>query len=134
MAVVNIDKQDRIIVLGDLNARVGSDWELWPYVLDKHRIGKMNSNGLMLLEFCTQNHLTVMGSFFQLRAQLKSTWQNPRSKQWHQLDHLIANKSAKLAINVIKANIEADCFSDHRLIVCECSFSLKRKGKERSHL
>ena len=128
-AVVNTDKQDRIIVLGDLNARVGSDWELWPYVLCKHGIGKMNSNGLMLLEFCTQNHLTVMGSFFQLRAQLKSTWQHPRSKHWHQLDHVIANKSAKLAINVVKANIEADCFTDHRLIVCKCSFSLKRKRK-----
>ena len=106
-AVVNTDKQDRIIVLGDLNARVGSDWELW-HVLGKHGIDKINSNGLMLLEFCTQNHLTVMGSFFQLRAKLKSTWQHPRSKHWHQLDHVIANKSAKLAINVVKANIKAD--------------------------
>ena len=26
---VNTDKQERITVLGDLNARVGSDWELW---------------------------------------------------------------------------------------------------------
>ena len=49
-----------------------------------------------------------MGSFFQLRAQLKSTWQHPRSKHWHQLDNVIANKSATLAINVVKANIEAD--------------------------
>ena len=83
----------------------------------------------MLLEFCTQNHLTVMGSFFQLRAPLKSTWQHPRSKHWHKLDHVIANKSAKLGINVVKANIEADCFTDHRLIVCKCSFSLKSKRK-----
>ena len=63
-AVVNTDKQDRMVVLGDLNARVGSDWELRPYVLGKHGIGKMNSRGFMLLEFSTQNHLTVMGSFF----------------------------------------------------------------------
>ena len=54
-AVVNTDKQDRIIVLGDLNARVGSYWELWPYVLGKHGIGKMNSKGLMLLEILYTN-------------------------------------------------------------------------------
>lgn len=127
--VVNANKQDQIIVLGDFNARVGCDWELWPNVLGKHGIGKMNSSGLILLEFCTQNRFTVMGSKFQLRNQFKSTWQHPRSKHWHQLDHVIANKSAKLGINVVKANIIADCFTDHRLIVCTCSFSLKKKKK-----
>ena len=43
--------------------------------------------------------------------------------------HVIANKSAKLAISVVKANIEADCFTEQRLIVCKWSFSLKRKRK-----
>ena len=129
--VVNSNKHDKLIVLGDLNARVGCDWELWPDVLGKHSTGKMNSNGLILLEFCSQNHFSVMGSIFQLPNRLKCTWQHPRSKHWHQLDHVIANEHVKPGITVVKANLTADCFTDHRLVICKCTFSLKRKKKGR---
>ena len=123
------NKGDYIIVLGDFNARVGCDWTLWPDVLGRHGVGRMNSNGLMLLDFCTQNSLTIMGSMFQLRDSLKTTWQHPRSKHWHQLDHVLANNLARQRIDVTKANLLADCYTDHRLLVCKCSFSLRRKRK-----
>ena len=122
-------KNDSIIILGDLNARVGKDWSSWPSVIGKHGVGNMNSNGLMLLEFCTRYQLTVMGTMFQLKNSLKSTWQHLRSKHWHQLDHVIANKDARQYIAVTKANILADCFTDHRLLVCKCKFTLKRRKK-----
>ena len=127
--VVNSNKSDKLIILGDLNARVGSDWELWPDVLGKHGTGKMNSNGFILLEFCAQNHFSIMGSMFQLPNRLKCTWQHPRSKHWHQLDHIISNTITKSAINVAKASLTADCFTDHRLVVCKCTFPLKKKKK-----
>ena len=57
-------KGDAIIVLGDFNARVGKDWESWPSVIGKHGVGKMNSNGLMLLEFCTSLNVSIMGTMF----------------------------------------------------------------------
>ena len=71
--VVNSNKSDKLIVLGDFNARVGCDSELWPDVLGKHCTGKMNSNGLSLLEFCSRNHFSVMGSMFQSPNRLKCT-------------------------------------------------------------
>jgi hypothetical protein len=55
-------KGDNIIVLGNFNARVGKDWKSWPSVIGKYGVGKMNSNGLMLLEFCTRFQLSVMGT------------------------------------------------------------------------
>ena len=58
-------KGDEIIILGDLNARVGSEWQTWPSVIGKHGVGKMNSNGLMLLEFCSRYQLSIMGTMFQ---------------------------------------------------------------------
>ena len=120
---------DQLIILGDFNARVGCDWRLWPNVLGKHGVGRMNSNGLMLLEFCTQNSLSVMGSIFQMKNSLKVTWKHPRSNHWHQLDHVLANHLARQCIDVVKVNSSADCFTDHKLLVCKCSFSLKRKNK-----
>ena len=125
--VVNSNK---LIVLGDLNARVGCDWELWPDVLGKHGTGKMNSKGLILFEFCSQNHFSVMGSIFQLPNRLKCTWQHPRSKHWHQLDHVIANEHVKPGITVVKANLTADCFTDHRLSVnARSHLKGKRRGE-----
>ena len=59
----------------------------------------MNSNGLMLLEFCTRFQLAIMGTMFQLKNRLKNTWQHLRSRHWHQIDHVLATKKAKQFIN-----------------------------------
>ena len=45
-------KGDSIIVLRGFNARVGKAWQSWPTVIGKYGVGKINSNGFMLLEFC----------------------------------------------------------------------------------
>ena len=126
---LDMAKNDNTIILGYFNARVGKDWKLWPSVIGKHGLGKMNSNGIMLLEFCTRFQLSIMGTMFQLKNRLKSTWQHLRSKNWHQLDHVIANKEAKQHITVTKVNLTADCFTDHKLLVCKCRFSIKPKKK-----
>ena len=120
-------QNDPLIILGDFNARVGQDYKSWPDVIGKHGVGKMNSNGLMLLEFCTRLQLSVMGTTFQLKDSLKNTWQHLRSKHWHQLDHVLANQAAKPFIKVTKVNQAADCFTDHKLLVSNCAFPLKRK-------
>ena len=66
---------------------------------------------------------------FQLKNTLKNTWQHLRSKHWHQLDHALANLTARQLITVAKVNPTADCFTDHKLLVCKCRFSIKPKKK-----
>ena len=41
--VVNSNKSDKLIVLGDFNACAGCDSELWSDVLGKHGTGKMKT-------------------------------------------------------------------------------------------
>ena len=122
-------KTTRIVVLGDLNARVGKSWSSWPSVIGKHGVGSMNSNGLMLLEFCSRYQLCVMGTMFQMKNSLKSTWQHLRSKHFHQLYHVLANTRAKQYINVTKIYPNADCFTDHKLLTSDCIFRIQRKKK-----
>ena len=124
---VSAAEMDSVIILGDLNARVGLDWKSWPNVIGKHGVGKMNSNGLILLEFCTRFQLSIMGRRFQLKDSLKNTWQHLRSKHWHQLDHVLSNKAAKSYVTLTKVNRAANCFNDHKLLISNAPFTPKLK-------
>ena len=126
---IEIARNDKIVVLGDLNARVGKDFVSWPSVIGKHGVGNMNSNGLMLLEFCSRYKLSVMGTMFQMKNSLKTTWQHLRSKHFHQIDHVLASASAKQSVIITKIDPKADCFTDHKLLISKCNFRLKRKKK-----
>ena len=121
-------KEDSIFILGDFNARVGNDWQSWPIVMGKHGVGKMNTNGLMLLEFCTRFQLIITGIIFQLKNHLKTTWMHARSRHWHQL----VNSKARVFVKITKASLTADCFTDHRLLICKCKISaVKKKGNSK---
>ena len=122
-------KNDNTIILGDFNASVGKDWKLWPSVIGKHGVGKMNSNGIMLLEFCTRFQLSIMGTMFQLKNRLKSTWQHLRSKHWHQLDHVIVNKEAKQHITVTKVNLTATALQITSCLFANADFLSNQRKK-----
>ena len=64
---------EKILLLGDLNARVVRDYEAWPRVLGRHGIGNINSNGQMLLTFCAQFGLAITNTYFRLPIKHKVT-------------------------------------------------------------
>ena len=52
-------RHDKIILLGDFNARVGRDQELWKGVIGKEGVGNCNSNGIHLLTLCSEHQLVT---------------------------------------------------------------------------
>ena len=114
--VRDIPEKDHLIILGDLNARVGADYESWPTCIGKYGVGKINANGQRALEFCTFNKLCITNTFFASKPQHKVSWRHPRSKHWHQLDLIITRRAAIKDVLQTRSFHSADCDTDHTLV------------------
>ncbi len=60
-----IPKKDKIILLGDFNARVGRVQHLWKGTIGKEGIGNINTSGVMLLSNCVKHDLIITNTLFR---------------------------------------------------------------------
>jgi len=72
-----VPPKDKVALLGDFNARVGTNHHIWNGVIGKHGVGNVNSNGLRLLNLCSEFDVIITNTLFQQRNQLKTTWMHP---------------------------------------------------------
>nr|VZI16228.1 unnamed protein product [Spirometra erinaceieuropaei] len=64
--LATVSKADKLIVLGDFNARVGTDHTAWRGVLGPHGLRGSNDNGLLLIRACAEHRLILTNTFFSL--------------------------------------------------------------------
>ncbi|KAK2189384.1 hypothetical protein NP493_108g04055 [Ridgeia piscesae] len=72
-----IPRTDKILLIGDFNARIGRENDKWPLVMGKHGIGKCNSKGELLLALCSEFDLIVMNTMFKHKDERKTTGMHP---------------------------------------------------------
>ncbi|VDL96871.1 unnamed protein product [Schistocephalus solidus] len=61
-----VPKEDNLIVLGDFNARIGTDHAAWQGVRGPHGFGSCNVNGLLLLRTCAEHLFDNLDNFLHL--------------------------------------------------------------------
>ncbi|XP_072943571.1 uncharacterized protein [Epargyreus clarus] len=121
-------KREITVLMGDLNAKVGStsfDDHLRD-VVGKFGLGERNDRGEMWLQFCTENSLTIMNTCFENHPRRLYTWIMPGDRCRNQIDYIAIDKRWRSCIRNTKTYPGADCGSDHKLLMAEMIVKLKR--------
>ena len=93
----DVSKKDMIIIMDDLNARVGNDQQQRHQHVARSSLGPFttdieNENGSRLMDFCEINNIIVSNTFFKHKLVHQTSWMHPRNKIWHMIDYTLINK------------------------------------------
>ncbi|KAK2176291.1 hypothetical protein NP493_672g00001 [Ridgeia piscesae] len=118
---------DKLLLIGDFNARIGRENDKWSLVVSKHGIGKCNSNGELLLALCSEFELIVTNTMFKQNDERKTTWMHPRSRHWHMIDFIITRCRDKMDVHSIRAIRGANCWTEHQMLRSKVAFRIRKK-------
>ena len=125
--IESIPKTDKLVLLGDFNARVGDDYSTWSPVLGKFGKGQQNSNGELLTCLCAEFELAITNTYFMQPDNHYYSWTHPRSKRSHLLDYIIVRCKDLQEVKNTRAMRGPDCHTDHYLVCSSFGFNVKPK-------
>ena len=110
-------KHDILLLMGDLNAKIGKRVTHDERAIGSEAIGDQNENGELFTTLCEMNDLSIGGSFFKHKDIHKITWISPNGKTGNQIDHIAINSSYKRSLQDVRVKRGADVASDHFLLI-----------------
>ena len=116
MIIRKTARHEKLYLLGDFNARVGSDLTTRERVIGHYSVGNENTNGSLLLTMCAEFQLVITNNLFQQGKKYKTSRLHPRSKHWHLIDYIIIRQIAIHNVRKTRVMRCTDCWSDHRII------------------
>ena len=115
--------KDVLFIIGDWDAKVGS--QVTPGVTGKLGHGMRNEAGQRLIEFCQENTLVIENTLFQQHKRRLYTWTSPDGQHQNQIDYILCSQRWRSSIQSSKTRAEADCGSDHELLITKFRLKLK---------
>ena len=116
-----------LCVMGDFNAKVGK--EKYEKIIGTYGLGNRNERGDRLIEFCQQNKLCVVNTWFQQPTRRLYTWNSPGGTTRNQIDYILINDRFRNNVKQVKTYPGADINSDHIPVVMKLKIKLKKMEK-----
>ena len=115
-----VGRKETLIIMGDLNARVGRDSEMWGSVIGRHGEEVRNESGEQLLRFCAANEMLVTNTLYQPKEIHKHTWLCP-GRELRSIVYFLVRKDNRVKVKNIKVVRSAEMGSDHYLVLLKMS-------------
>jgi endonuclease/exonuclease/phosphatase family metal-dependent hydrolase len=80
------------ILLGDFNAKVGTEEIFKPTIGNESLHEVSNDNGVRLVNFATSRNLRAKSTMFPHRNIHKYTWTSPDGNTHNQIDHILVDR------------------------------------------
>ena len=116
VTVREVQSQDKLVVMGDLNARVGDNVKVWGEVIGKQGEAVENGNGKRLLQFCAEIDLVVTNTWFQHKDIHEFTWECRGRNQRSIIDYFLVKQGMRKQLRDVKVVRGAEIGSDHYLL------------------
>ncbi len=136
-AISKVPQHDMLLVIGDMNAKVGADNSDCEGTMGSHGCGDINDNGERLVDLCMNNNLVIGGTIFPHKDIHKLTWKSPDGITTNQIDHIIINGKWRRSLQDVRVYRGADVNSDHYLVAATIKLKLKKvssQGQRRKQL
>ncbi|KAJ8336989.1 hypothetical protein SKAU_G00382090 [Synaphobranchus kaupii] len=112
-------------MMGDFNAKIGSDNTGREQSMGKHGLWEMNENGELFSDFCAFNNMVIGGSVYPHKRVHKVTWISPNHVTENQIDHICISRRFRRSLLDVRPRRGADAASDHHLVTGKFRFKLK---------
>ncbi|XP_050506239.1 craniofacial development protein 2-like [Diabrotica virgifera virgifera] len=123
--ITKIGNRRELIVMGDLNSRVGRK-------VDNKVVGpygeiNQNDNGERLIEICENHQLKITNGFFKHRDVHKYTWTQTTRNLKSIIDYIITKQNTNMQVQDTRAYRGITCGSDHYVVKSKvtCPFRYK---------
>ena len=100
--VEDLSHHDLVIVMGDLNAKVGNNNSFYNREMGTHST-----------DFCALNNPVIGGTLFDHCDIHKLTWYSPNNKDRNQIDHLLIYGKWRRSLQDVRVRRGADVDSEH---------------------
>ena len=88
-------------------------------------LGSRNKRGDSLVDWCRENSMVVTNTWFKDHPIRLYTWRSPGDLTTNQSDHILSSKRFSNSILNCKTYPQADCNTDHILLVATLRLKLK---------
>ena len=121
-----------VMILGDLNARVGNNAESCCGVIGKEGENTVSPNGERLIDLSIRNNMKIANTFFKHKDAHKWTRVVEERGERSIIDYIIVSNSLFYSTQDVRVKRGAEIYSDHYLVLAKMSILPKAKDSTKN--